>query len=172
MEARPTNVAATVKGEQFQVACKAMVCNRCGFQVLDANQSDEYSIASADAYRTRHGLLTTTEIRRYRRNLKMSQEEFAKYLRVGVASVKRWELGQIQDDAMDELIRVKCDRQHCKSTLAQLDDMAEEATTKAFLIGHVMVMPGTYRGYYEKDTSSEAWAEAAKWIPPVPVGGN
>jgi hypothetical protein len=37
----------------------------------------------------------------------MSQQEFANFLGVGVASVKRWELGKIQDKLHDDLIRQK-----------------------------------------------------------------
>ncbi|PIR15264.1 MAG: hypothetical protein COV48_15340, partial [Elusimicrobia bacterium CG11_big_fil_rev_8_21_14_0_20_64_6] len=39
--------------------------------------------------------------------MKKSQEEFSHYLGVGIASVKRWELGKVQDPAYDELIRLK-----------------------------------------------------------------
>lgn len=120
MRARKTLVDATVKGETFAVECDAMVCSRCGFQVLTPGQSDAYAVASADGYRRRHGLLTADEIRGYRQALGMTQQEFAEYLRVGVASVKRWEAGLIQDAAMDELMRCKCDRAHCLTTLQGL----------------------------------------------------
>ena len=36
-----------------------MVCGRCGFQALTEEQSDAYTAASADAYRRKHGLLTS-----------------------------------------------------------------------------------------------------------------
>jgi DNA-binding XRE family transcriptional regulator len=39
----------------------------------------------------------------------MSQDEFARYLKVGPASVHRWENGQIQDDALNELLILKTD---------------------------------------------------------------
>ena len=114
------NIDATVKGETLPVSCTAMVCGRCGFHVLAPEQVDAYTVASADEYRRRHGLLTTREIQGFRRSLGMTQQEFADYLPVGVASVKRWELGQIQDRALDELMRVKCDRAHCLSVLQKL----------------------------------------------------
>lgn len=120
MRPGPANIDATVKGETFPVPCTAMVCGRCGFHVLAPEQVDAYSMASADTYRRRHGLLTTKDILGFRAQLRMSQQEFADYLRVGVASVKRWELGQIQDAAMDELMRMKCDRAHCLGALQKL----------------------------------------------------
>src|SRR5437870_3442562 len=54
-------------------------------------------------------LLTTKELKDVRQRLGMSLRDFAKYLRVGEASPKRWEAGLVQDEAMDELIRVKTD---------------------------------------------------------------
>ena len=75
-----------------------------------------------------HGALSfdDKEIRARRMQLGMSQTQFGEYLGTGPASVKRWELGQVQDKAMDELIRLKTDpeaarqpgfnRQNCKST--------------------------------------------------------
>ena len=127
MHPREAVIEATVRGETFPVPCEAMVCGRCGFQVLAPEQVDGYTAASADGYRLRHGLLTSAEIRGFREKLRMSQVAFADYLRVGVASVKRWELGQVQDDAMDELIRLKCDPVHCLSTLRKLQRGGTEA---------------------------------------------
>lgn len=65
--------------------------------------------ASADAYRKVSGLLTSMDIVSYRSSLGMSQNEYAEYLGVGSASVKRWETGFIQDKASDNLIRAKSD---------------------------------------------------------------
>jgi len=50
----------------------------------------------------------------------MNQEEFAQYLSVGLASVKRWELGKPQDKSNDELIRIKCDLLRAEQNLAEV----------------------------------------------------
>lgn len=102
-------MTAHVRGEEVPIRTEAMVCNRCGFQVLTGEQSNAYTIASADAYRKKHNLLTTKDLKESRQRLGMSFRAFAKYLRVSEASPKRWEAGLVQDDAMDELIRVKTD---------------------------------------------------------------
>ncbi len=96
------------------------MCNRCGFQVLTDEQSDAYTVTSADAYREKHGLLTSRELKEIRSRLGMSQRSFAKFLRVGVASVKRWEAGLVQDEAMDELIKVKSDLPTARANVRQL----------------------------------------------------
>lgn len=38
----------------------------------------------------------------------MNQVQFAKFLSVGEASVKRWETWLVQDRSSDHLIRLKC----------------------------------------------------------------
>ena len=120
MVSKSANMTAHVRGEEVPVQTEAMVCNRCKFQVLTDEQSAAYTIASADAYREKHHLLTTKELKEIRANLKMSFREFSKYLKVGEASPKRWEAGLVQDEAMDELIRLKADLPTARENVKQL----------------------------------------------------
>jgi hypothetical protein len=64
---------------------------------------------ASDVYREKNELLTSKQIIQYRENLDMSRLSFANYLKVGEASVKRWESFYIQESSQDNLIRVKCD---------------------------------------------------------------
>lgn len=82
-----------------------LACTECGYQTVEGADMPEYMRLLADKYRAAYGLLTSDEIRAHRERLKMSQQKFADYLGVGVASVKRWEMGKIQESAMDKLIR-------------------------------------------------------------------
>jgi putative zinc finger/helix-turn-helix YgiT family protein len=115
------DMIARVRGEEIPVRTEAMVCNRCGFQVMTDVQSDAYTIASADAYRSRHGLLTTEELKQVRERLRMSFRTYAKYLKVSEASPKRWEAGLVQDQAMDELIRLKSDLVTARENVTRLE---------------------------------------------------
>ena len=114
------NMTARVRGEEIPVRTEAMVCNRCDSQVMTDAQSDAYTIASADAYRTKHGLLTTKELKQARGFLRMTFRAFAKYLKVSEASPKRWEAGLVQDQAMDELIRLKSNLVTARENVTQL----------------------------------------------------
>jgi len=97
------------RGEQLDVNTPVSVCQACGWQTLGPGQTDELRKRTADAYRQKYGLLTSAEIVSRRKSLEMSQREFADFLRVGEASVKRWETWQVQDDSSDELMRMKCE---------------------------------------------------------------
>jgi len=80
-------------------------CPSCQFQTVTTEQMPEYARAVADAYRRQVGRLTSDDIRAARAALGLSQQEFAKFLGVGVASVKRWEWGHAQSPDEDQNIR-------------------------------------------------------------------
>ena len=115
--------------EKYTVRTEAMVCPKCGFQVLTDAQSAAYTIAIADAYRTTHGLLTTEDLKAARGRLRMSQRDFAKFLRVGEASVKRWEAGLFQDEANDQLIRLRTDLEAARRNVSELEQRTEPFVT-------------------------------------------
>jgi putative zinc finger/helix-turn-helix YgiT family protein len=111
-------------GEEFTVSVMGLECSACGFRTIGNEQSGEFTKALSDAYREKHGLLTSQQIRDARRKMgNLSQIEFAKYLTVSPASVKRWEAGLIQDEAMNELIVLKTSLtaalQNCESIAAR-----------------------------------------------------
>lgn len=118
--ARQAKIPGEYAGEKFSVEAEAMVCPKCGHVALHASQIDAFTTKLADAFRVKHGLLTSQEIRFIRNRLGMSQEDFAKYLNVGVASVKRWELGKVQDKSSDELIRLKSSLTRAVQNVAEI----------------------------------------------------
>ncbi|MEI6242713.1 MAG: type II TA system antitoxin MqsA family protein [Chlamydiota bacterium] len=103
-----------VKGEEVEVVVPAMVCTRCHNQLMNDEQMSQLRKASADTYRKTHGLLTSDEIVNYRSLFGMSQAAFANYLKVGEASIKRWETYFVQDVGQDEHIRLKCDEAYAE----------------------------------------------------------
>ena len=108
-ELHPLNMVGRFKGKNVTVEIIGRECDQCGHQSIEGSRMSEFMQKVADAYRSMRGLLTSAEIRKKRERLKMSQLEFAAYLGVGVAGVKRWELGEIQSKGVDELIRLKTD---------------------------------------------------------------
>jgi DNA-binding transcriptional regulator YiaG len=70
---------------------------------LEGKDAQEFMRRISDAYRRAHKLLTSDQIRGIRGGL--SQLRFAQEIGAGPASVKRWELGLVQDRSSDKLIR-------------------------------------------------------------------
>lgn len=101
-----------VNNEKITFKTKGFICE-CGRKTIEAPQMEAYDIALADAYRKKNGLLTTDEIKGFRRRLGISQQVFADFLGVSVRSIKRWEHGCVQDRAMDNLMRLNL-KEHFK----------------------------------------------------------
>ena len=137
MAPRIVAVTGHRNGEEFPVSVPGWACDTCGHQTIDNQQSGEFTKAVSDAYRRAHGLLTGPEIRERREEwLRMSQQAFAEHLGVGSASVKRWEAGQVQDRAMDELIRLKTDPEAARNNLRALEfQVPEEHVLSSIRIG-------------------------------------
>lgn len=77
-------------------------CDYCELEYLDA----EGEQAKQEAVYRSISRLTPAEIKLIRKDAGLNQTEFAKKLKVGIASVKRWEIGSvIQNEAADESIR-------------------------------------------------------------------
>lgn len=104
-----------VKHTPVTYVAHVLKCVDCGNEMSSPEMMKLNLVASADAYRKASGLLTAAEIVAYRSSLGMSQNEYAEYLGVGIASVKRWETGFIQDKAADNLIRAKSDPTYVES---------------------------------------------------------
>jgi len=103
-----------IKGEEVEVIVPAFVCTQCQTPFMDGEQMNVLRKNAADKYRTTHNLLTSQQIIKYRAALGMSQAAFANYLKVGEASVKRWETYFVQDVVQDDHIRLKCDEAYAE----------------------------------------------------------
>lgn len=136
LKGRDAIVPGFIKGEEYSVVTPALVCENCGYIAMEGDDIPEHLRRLADAYRRAHHLLTSDQIRAHRKTLKMSQKAFAAYLGVGEASIKRWELGAIQDEVFDRYLRLKTDpreaSQNAKTValLMQLPVASSKSSTK------------------------------------------
>jgi putative zinc finger/helix-turn-helix YgiT family protein len=103
-----------VKGQEVEVVVPSFVCTKCQTPLMDGEQMNVLRRSAADKYRQQHKLLTSEEIIKYRALLGMPQAAFANYLKVGEASIKRWETYYVQDIVQDDHIRLKCDEAYAE----------------------------------------------------------
>lgn len=122
-----SRVKARFKNESIDVIAPVMVCDSCDTQLASTKQMNQLRLATADAYRIKHGLLTSQAIQQLRESLEMSQREFAEYLCVGEASVKRWESYFVQDSSQDQNIRLKCIQEAAEKNVSELAHRLERA---------------------------------------------
>lgn len=119
-EIKNIRFSSELKGETVDVIVPSFVCKACHATLMDAKQMNAYRRAVGDAYRKKHKLLTSHEIIDYRSKLNMNQAEFARYLNVGEASIKRWETYYIQDASQDDHIRLKCDEAYAETNFLNI----------------------------------------------------
>ena len=158
-------VEAELKGERVSVTLNAPQCMNCGRVVILGKSVRAYHRAVSDAYRRKAGLLTIDEIDRLRRNLKMTWPEFASYVFVGIATLKRWRRGEIQTRALDRLVRLRTDPlfiEEARSELhARLASAAVRHQVRRRPILEWASLPGVERPLVVPAGSSDPWKNAS-----------
>jgi putative zinc finger/helix-turn-helix YgiT family protein len=97
--------AVVFRKKRINYTANHYVCSECGIKVDDVDLAAVNQREISDAYRRAANLLTGEAIAKGRKKLKWSQEQLAKAMNVGIASVKRWETGQVQTKPMDDILR-------------------------------------------------------------------
>jgi putative zinc finger/helix-turn-helix YgiT family protein len=93
------------RDEDVVYAFDGFVCPRCGLEAGTLEQTAAIQKRIADAYRSKMGLLTGSEMVAGRKKMGLSQQAMADRMKVGIASLKRWEGSIIQSKSMDQLLR-------------------------------------------------------------------
>lgn len=106
MHLRKVRKTTTFKGLDITLDVDAHVCPKCGLEAGTAQSAGAIQRKIADAYRKDMDLLPGDEIRVLREAKGWSQQDLAESMRVGIASIKRWEGGLIQTKSMDRALRI------------------------------------------------------------------
>jgi putative zinc finger/helix-turn-helix YgiT family protein len=115
---KPTHVVEVEKKVRFRdvditYAARVHRCAECGLELADIDDAGAMQERMADAYRQAIGLLSGAEIRELRQKKGFSQQALADELKIGIASIKRWETGVIQTKGMDNLLRTLLENHPC-----------------------------------------------------------
>ncbi len=93
MELKKLHKEKTFKGVDIAYEAEAFVCPDCGLEAGTVKTAGAVQCAIADAYREKVGLLTGREIKSLRKGKDLTQQQLADAMKVGIASIKRWETG-------------------------------------------------------------------------------
>ena len=100
------------RGVQISYQLESVVCKECGMTRSTIEQTADSQVAIADAYRSAVGLLTGNEIKHYREQLSLSQQQLADRAQCSKMSIVRWENGVVQKPASDKALRdILCPQQ-------------------------------------------------------------
>ena len=106
MDIRTSEKKVLFRNKNLAVPVEQYICSECGTEAGTIKQTAAIQKSVADAFRKSVGLLTGKEIVEGRKKLKLSQEDLARKMSVGIASIKRWEVGSIQSKSMDQALRI------------------------------------------------------------------
>jgi putative zinc finger/helix-turn-helix YgiT family protein len=103
------------RGVQISYQLGSLVCKECGMTRSTIEQTADSQVAIADAYRRAVGLLTGNEIKHYREQLSLSQQQLADRAQCSKMSIVRWENGVVQKPASDKALRDILCPQHAQN---------------------------------------------------------
>lgn len=95
----------TFRGVEITCPVEIFQCPVCSLEAATTGQTTAIQKTVADAYRSKTGLLTSHQIVAARTKLGIAQQGLADRMKVGIASIKRWEGATIQTKSMDTMLR-------------------------------------------------------------------
>jgi putative zinc finger/helix-turn-helix YgiT family protein len=133
----PVTLDGAYRGQKLRVSMEdGWSCPSCGYATISGRQSEEFSRRVRDEFRKASGQLEPEELREKRTKLGLTQERFAEVFDVAIASLKRWESGEVvPEKAWDQLLRIKLDPQYAESFVQ------ESAITLSCLSGLFRELP-------------------------------
>lgn len=102
---RILNKCTKFRGVELSYPAEVFVCPICNLEAGTIEQASAIQKAIADAYRKKKGLLTGDEIRRYRKENRLTRQELAVIMGADRIRIEEWEEGLIQSEHADKALR-------------------------------------------------------------------
>lgn len=116
----------TVRGEVFCVPAIVHRCTHCGDEFTRSTDALDPVDAAFSLYREKHGMLSPSVIREFRRKYELTQKELSCLLGWGAVTLSRYENGALQDLAHDRQLQTAMKpeglRELIRLTPSALDD--------------------------------------------------
>jgi putative zinc finger/helix-turn-helix YgiT family protein len=117
-----------IRGELIPVNLKYYKCKECGedFEIPSPDY-DPLDLAYRE-YRSRKGMMQPEEIKKYRKELGLTQKEFSQILGLGIATLNRYENGSLQSDAHDRIIHFYIEPSNMLKLLEDKPELLPDST--------------------------------------------
>lgn len=119
VEYRKQNVISKINGESIELELQIPYCKECERELSNNDLEDYRYEMLYKEYRERKGLLQPEEIKRIREKYKLSQRAFSRVLGFAESTINRYELGAIQDNTNNSLIKLADNPENMKMLLMQ-----------------------------------------------------
>lgn len=106
--------AFAVKGDKVSVLSSVLVCPKCKNEIFDEDLDEANLQAAYNEYRKKRDLLLPSKIKEIREKYGLSQRALGRLLEWGEITMNRYESGEIQDAAHNEVLELIEDPQNMK----------------------------------------------------------
>lgn len=100
------NIIHEVRGENYNIPVEKFICPDCGGEIIEDDDFDESLLEAFNEYRQKHNMLLPEEIKEIRKKYGLSQRGLSRLMNWGEVTVPRYENGNLQDDAHDQLLKL------------------------------------------------------------------
>lgn len=122
-----------IRGEMIPIHLEYYQCEECGEDYENPRPDYAPLDAAYREYRHRKGMTQPEEIKKFRKELGITQKEFSEILGIGVATLNRYENGALQSEAHDQAIRLCMQTRNLKQILERKPDLLSDSTTNRIL---------------------------------------
>lgn len=95
-----------IRGETIPIQMEYYHCEECGENFEIPRPDYDPLDAAYREYRNRKGMAQPEEIKKFRKELGLTQKELSEIIGIGIATVNRYENGALQSEAHDQAIRL------------------------------------------------------------------
>lgn len=119
IEYKRENITSNINGESIIIELDIPYCKSCGAELSDNDLEDYRYDLLYRAYREKRGLLHPEEIKELRVKYELSQRAFSRVLGFAESTINRYELGAIQDNTNNALIKLSSNPENMLLLLEQ-----------------------------------------------------
>ena len=95
-----------IRGEMIPIHMEYYQCEECGEDFEIPRPDYDPLDAAYREFRSRKGMAQPEEIKKFRKELRLTQKELSEILGIGIATLNRYENGALQSEAHDQAVRL------------------------------------------------------------------
>jgi putative zinc finger/helix-turn-helix YgiT family protein len=115
-----------IRGEMIPVHMEYYHCEECGEDFEIPRPDYDPLDAAYREYRNRKGMVQPEQLKKCRKELRLTQNELSEILGIGIASLNRYENGALQSEAHDQVIRLSMQSANLLQILEKKPELLSE----------------------------------------------
>lgn len=109
--------SVTIKNEKISLEIPILCCNECGEEFYIIDEGNDILDLAYREYRSRHNMVQPEGIKEFRKKFDLTQQELAKLLGWGGATISRYENGALQDETHDKILQLAMEPENLKKLI-------------------------------------------------------